>query len=101
MNCFYLGSPDIFANIHDANGVKLPAELDPHVLKQIIDYFHGHPLNVSLDPPDMSILPEIYVAAVYFKLDNLVSKIQSTISMNYKSLRGIAQRLAPPMHVNE
>ena len=81
--------------------MKLPAELDPHVLKQFIDYFHGHPLNVALSPPDMSILPEIYIAATYFKLEDLVDKIQKSVNMNYKSLQNIAARLNSPISINE
>jgi hypothetical protein len=101
----YLGSPEVFSKIHvtrsETGGLRLPAELDPNVLKCVIDYFHGHPLNVSLNPPDMSVLPEIYIAAVYFKLGGLVDKIELTVRMNYSSLRAIAEGLVLPVNVNE
>ena len=103
----YLGSPlfsNIFSKIHETNTetntLNLPAELDPNVLKCVIDYFHGHPLNVVMNPPEMSVLPEIYVAAVYFKLGGLVEKIENTVRMNYASLRVIAEGLAMPVRVN-
>ena len=68
-------------------------------------YIHGHPLNVVVSPePDMSILPELYIAAIYLELQDIRAKIEIVTRNNPRFNRNNrlgerAMKLTRPVYI--
>ena len=102
----FLASPEFFSEIDKTNTLVVPSSLNPQALKMLLDYFHGHAIPTNLNPPDMSIIPELYVAAAYFKLHHITEKIkhelyQSNTALKFYALQEMAADLPKLVYLQD